>query len=213
MSNYVKVLQVNVNRNGTTTENVLQTAIELDIKVLVIQEPWVIARDSNNRKYRSIIHSSYYQILPNYGTLRPRTLVYVARELQASLAQNSLSDPDCLIIDLSLGALKMQLINFYNAIHPEDPNSILTILREDILPTTLFDSSLLLGDFNTHHPWWDPLRPQSSHAIHLISYIESHSLRLLNKIGEGTFYRSNMSTPSVLDLSFATSGIVTKIKD
>jgi len=47
----------------------------------------------------------------------------------------------------------MQLINFYNAIHPEDPNSILTILREDILPTTLYDSSLLLGDFNTHYPW------------------------------------------------------------
>ena len=85
--------------------------------------------------------------------MRPRTLIYVARELQASLAQNSPSDPDCLIIDLSLGVLKMQLINFYNAIHPEDPNSILTILREDILPNTLFDSSLLLGDFNTHHPW------------------------------------------------------------
>jgi hypothetical protein len=148
-----------VNRNGTTTENVLQTAIELDIKVLVIQELWVIVRDSNNRKYRSIIYSSYYQILPNYGTLRPRTLIYIARELQASLAQNSLSDPDCLIIDLSLGILKMQLINFYNTIHSEDPNSILTILREDILPTTLFDSSLLLGDFNIYHPWWDPLRP------------------------------------------------------
>jgi hypothetical protein len=145
--------------------------------------------------------------------LRPRTLIYVARELQASLAQNSPSDPDCLIIDLSLGALKMQLINFYNAIHPEDPNSILTILREDILPTTLYNSSLLLGDFNTHHPWWDPLKPQSTHAVHLISYIENHSLRLLNKIGEGTFYRSNMSIPSVLDLSFATSGIITKIKD
>ena len=46
----------------------------------------------------------------------------------------------------------MQLINFYNVIHLEDPNSILTILREDVLPTTLFNSSLLLGDFNTHHP-------------------------------------------------------------
>ena len=86
MSSYVKVLQVNVNRNSSITENVLQTAIELDIKVLVIQEPWVIVRDSNNRKYRSIIYSSYYQILPNYGTLRPRTLIYVARKLQASLA-------------------------------------------------------------------------------------------------------------------------------
>jgi hypothetical protein len=84
--------------------------------------------------------------------LRPRTLIYIARELQASLAQNSPSDPDCLIIDLSLGTLKIQLINFYNTIHSEDPNSILTILREDILPTTLFNSSLLLGDFNTHYP-------------------------------------------------------------
>ena len=108
----------------------------------------------------------------------------------------------------------MQLINFYNVIYPEDPNSILTILREDILPTTLYNSSLLLGDFNTHYPQWNPLKkPQSTHAIHLISYIENHSLRLLNKPGEGTFYRPNMSIPSVLDLSFATSGIVTKIKD
>jgi len=107
MSSYIKVLQINVNHSGPTTENVLQMAIELDIKVLVIQEPWIIARDSTNRRYRSIIYPSYFQILPNYGTLRPRTLVYVARELQASLAQNSPSNPDCLIIDLSLGILKM----------------------------------------------------------------------------------------------------------
>jgi hypothetical protein len=46
----------------------------------------------------------------------------------------------------------MQLINFYNIIHPENPNNILTILRENILPTTLYNSSLLLGNFNTHYP-------------------------------------------------------------
>ena len=151
MSSYVKVLQVNVNRNSSTTENVLQTAIELDIKVLVIQEPWVIA-GNNNREYRSIIYSSYFQILPNYGTLRPRTLFYIACKLQASLASNSPSDPDCLIIDLSLGILKMQLINLYNTVHPENPNSLLTILKEDILPNTLYNSILLLGDFNIYYP-------------------------------------------------------------
>ena len=85
MSSYIKVLQINVNRSSPTTENVLQTAIELDIKVLVIQEPWVIA-GNNNRKYHSIIYPSYFQILSNYSTLRPRTLIYIARELQASLA-------------------------------------------------------------------------------------------------------------------------------
>jgi hypothetical protein len=47
----------------------------------------------------------------------------------------------------------MQLINFYNAVHLEDPNNILTILRENILPIILLDSSLLLGDFNMHYPW------------------------------------------------------------
>jgi hypothetical protein len=46
----------------------------------------------------------------------------------------------------------MQLINFYNIVYLEDPNSILIILRENILPTTFLDSSLLLGDFNTHYP-------------------------------------------------------------
>jgi len=46
----------------------------------------------------------------------------------------------------------MQLINVYNVIYLEDPNSILTILREDILPTTLDNSSLLLGDFNIYYP-------------------------------------------------------------
>ena len=59
MSSYVKVLQVNMNRNSTTTENVLELAIELDIKVLVVQEPWVITGD-NNREYRSIIYPSFY---------------------------------------------------------------------------------------------------------------------------------------------------------
>jgi hypothetical protein len=83
--------------------------------------------------------------------LRPRTLVYIARELQASLAQNLSSDPNYLIIDLSLGILKMQLINFYNIIYSENPNSILTILRENILPITFYNSSLLLGDFNIYY--------------------------------------------------------------
>jgi len=47
----------------------------------------------------------------------------------------------------------MQLINFYNAIYPKDPNNILIILREDILLITLFNSSLLLSDFNIYYPW------------------------------------------------------------
>ena len=46
----------------------------------------------------------------------------------------------------------MQLINLYNIVYLEDPNSLLTILREDILPNTFYNSTLLLGDFNTYYP-------------------------------------------------------------
>ena len=73
--------------------------------------------------------------------------------------------------------------------------------------------SIILGDFNTHHPQQDPLRAQSSNTIHLLDLIKAYKLELLNTLGEGTFYRPNMSTPSVIDLSFATKGIVNKIQD
>ena len=77
-----KILQINVNRNSSTTENVLQVAIELNIKILAIQEPWVI---KNNNIYRTINHSSFSQILPNYSTFRPRVAFYISRDIKASL--------------------------------------------------------------------------------------------------------------------------------
>ena len=51
-----KILQININRNSITIENILQMAIELNIKILVIQESWVI---SNSNEFRSINHSSF----------------------------------------------------------------------------------------------------------------------------------------------------------
>jgi hypothetical protein len=39
LMNNIKILQININRNANTTENILQMAIELGIKILVIQEP------------------------------------------------------------------------------------------------------------------------------------------------------------------------------
>ena len=62
-----KILQININRNSITTENILQMAIELNIKILAIQEPWVISNNSNescsitnnSNEFRSINHPSF----------------------------------------------------------------------------------------------------------------------------------------------------------
>ncbi len=210
MNSETKVLQININRSLETTEHVLQLAIELNISILAIQEPWTIREDNNT--YRSVNHSSFNQILPNYGSFRPRVLFYVNKRIVSSLAPNSPLDPDCMFLDIIVN--KIQIINFYNAKHPNIDNSITTLERDGILPNLLNSNTILLGDFNIHHPWWDPYytKPSPNSGL-LVNYIESNSLSLLNIIGEGTFYRTNMERPSVLDLTFATQGIYNKIEN
>jgi hypothetical protein len=88
-------------------------------------------------------------VLPNYGAFRPRTLFYVSQDLRANLAQISLKDPDCVIIDI----FNIQLFNIYNTTYPNIQNSISTIQREGIFPDSLAENTIILGDFNTHYPW------------------------------------------------------------
>jgi ribonuclease HI len=206
----LKTLQINVNRSLPTTEHVLQLAIELNISILAIQEPWTI-KDNTTTSFRSINHSSFRQVLPNYGSFRPRVIFYILNNINITLAPNSPQDPDCIIIDIA--EYNIQLINIYNATYPNIPNSTITLLRPGIIPNLLANKTILLGDFNIHHPWWDPLAQPSPNSDILLDLIENYNLSLLNNPGEGTFYRPNMATPSVLDLTFASQGIVNKIED
>ncbi|KAF2629300.1 DNase I-like protein, partial [Macroventuria anomochaeta] len=74
--------------------------------------------------------------------------------------------------------------------------------------------SLLLGDFNTHHPWWEPqCLAVSPGADSFVEWIESQHLELLNTPGTGTFFRSNMSRESVLDLSFVSQDLASRVED
>ena len=72
LSSSIKILQVNLNRSDAATESALQIAIELQVDLVVVQEPWVT--DDNTR---STAHQSFTQILPpdNGNNLRPRTMV------------------------------------------------------------------------------------------------------------------------------------------
>lgn len=82
-----------------------------------------------------------------------------------------------------------------------------------ILPSPLHQHSIVLGDFNSHHPWWDPLHDKSRNADDLVEWIENNNLFLLNTPGTGTFYRANMDTPTVIDLTLNTRSLVDKIQD
>ena len=68
-------------------------AIELNIKILAIQEPWVISNNSNescsitnnSNEFRSINHPSFKQLFPNYSTFRPRVLFLIVKNTLQSL--------------------------------------------------------------------------------------------------------------------------------
>ena len=144
--------------------------------------------------------------------LRPRTLFYINKALSfINIAIESPQDPDCLIIDINNENSKIQVINIYNE---KDLNGTGTFTMDrGLLLNPLYQHSIVLGDFNTHHPWWDPLHDKSPAADDLVEWITTSNLLLLNEPGIGTFYRPHMEIPTVIDLTLTTSNLVDKIQD
>ena len=149
----IKVLQVNLNRSALATESALDLAVGLGVDIIAVQEPWVFPKlDGDYTTTRLVIHQGYTQILPYYGSLRPRTLFYIAKAslALANIATESPQNPDYLILDINTRDSRVQVINIYNQKHL-NKSGIYTINRE-LLPSPLARNTVVLGDFNTHHP-------------------------------------------------------------
>ena len=68
--------------------------------------------------------------------------------------------------------------------------------------------AILAGDFNIRHPSWDPNgRDNSIRAREFLDWIEKNDFLLRNVQGTPTFYRSHLTNPSVLDLTFTKGGL------
>ena len=158
LSKSIKVLQLN-----------LQLAIELKVHLVIVQEPWLIPnnQDLDYANTRSISHQGFTQILPNYDPiLRPRILVYVSRSCFAQLNLSSISSqgPDLLILYIKDKNLGFKLFNIYN--EKDQSNTSSRTLERALYSQILSINSLVLGDFNTHHPWWDPCQaPGASQGL------------------------------------------------
>lgn len=205
-----RVMQVNLNRSEKATESALEVGIELNIDIILVQEPWILKEGSTSR---SIAHSSFTQILPKYKDNRPRTLAYISKYYRntVTLATSSPEDPDLLVLDIGEGSPKIQILNIYNEADLAG-EGVYTIER-CLFERQINSSSILLGDFNSHHPWWDPLAKKSTNADKLVDWFEEQELELINTPGIGTFYRPNLARESVLDLTLATPHLASQIQD
>ena len=165
ISSSIKVLQVNLNRSALATESALQVAIELRADLVVVQEPYIIQGDLP----KSINHPSFVQVLPLNVLPQPRVLVYVSRTIKpvVSRAVNSPQDPDVLVIDIIEGNQKVQLFNIYNKDNQKGIGR--NTLNKAIYPSRFSSNTVVLGDFNTYYPWWDPLGTMSQGAEDLVN--------------------------------------------
>jgi len=140
-------------------------------------------------------------------------MAYIAKGYKptVNIAINSPSDPDLLVLDVNDQGKVYQIMNIYNEDDQagEGPKTIET----QLLSLSLCPDSIVLGDFNTHHPIWDPLAPKSAKADDLVDWANLNNLCLLNNPGEPTFNRPNLRQPSVIDLTFASDLIANKIHD
>ena len=213
ISTSVKILQINLNKSSIATESALQLVIELKVDLVLVQEPWLVTRDpsKNWSSTRSVLHPSYTQILPIVQELRPRTLVYIARGFKHIVNLVPIVDLYILILDIIEGSQRLQLVNIYNKDSQieGEPRTLERVLYNRAISPSI----VLLGDFNTHYPQWDPLARKTQGANTLVEQIESKDLILLNTPGVGTFYRPNLARENTLDLTFASSSIASKVQD
>lgn len=206
----LRILQNNVYKNIPAMHTCLDIAFEQKIDYVLFQEPWI-----NSDYTNTISHSSYYCIIPEIYNIRQRVLVF-ARKLsrfQSILRSDIFLDPDCLIIDIKdkYNQLEtLQLINIYNQKSLLENEQKWTIERL-IEKYTPGKNTILGGDFNLHHTWWNSeANNSSSQANKTVQWLESHDMELLNEPDQPTFFRKNLKSLSVIDLDFISADLNNK---
>lgn len=219
MERHLKVIQSNIMKSSPLTESLLQTALENNVSLVLVQEPRLITHQSptqlHSNNIRSINHPSFFQLIPK--TIlpnKPRVLAYILKSscFNICLREDLTSDPDYMILEVRHGGNKFFIYNIYNQkdqLQSTSPRTFERVLKD----TRPLNPCLILGDFNLHHPSWDPLSCQTPGAQSFVDWTEDNNLTLLNCAGEGTFYRPQMERETVLDLTYATTSLVRKIID
>ena len=200
MSSEIRFLQNNVGRTPDYMVTCLESGLELGTDFILFQEPYI-------REGSTISHPSYDAILPSSSSssssIRPRVAIFHRKLSRFGFCQrDDLSSPDLLVIDI-LGSQisNLQLINIYNEKSLEPGINTWTIERAlgDLVPSK---NSILAGDFNAHHSWWNSTISSPIRAEALTQWLQKYDFDLISQPDQSTFYRENLTSLSVIDLVF-----------
>ena len=208
----ISIMQHNTARYSNIMHSCLETAVKSSIDLVLIQEPSIIFQDNIAI---TVSHPAYYCILPNSSNnIRPRVAIYIRKLANLTYCQRTdlTSDSDIIILDISGSNIEsFQIINIYNEKSLDcQLNSTSYTVERSLQSIQLSTETLIVGDFNAHHSWWNSLITNSVRSDILVSWLNHNNCELINEPDIQTCARS---TNSVIDLSFATQKLYSLISD
>jgi endonuclease/exonuclease/phosphatase (EEP) superfamily protein YafD len=155
-ASYVKVLQVNLNRQDVAFQSALEHALEIEADIVLFQEPYT-PKNHRTGGFIGLQHSAFYTVTPQPGSLssigeRPRVLTYIrkAAELEFTTRYDLCCDPDLQIIQVSSAIEPFYIANVYNEQRLVEGSRQYTVNR--LLRHMHFDMpAIIAGDFNAHY--------------------------------------------------------------
>ena len=204
----IQFIQHNANKSSPIMHTCLDYAIELKTDFILFQEPYV-AKDN----ITTISHSAFYCIMPTTQNIRPRVMIFARKQSRFDFCLRSdiCTDNDILIIDIIDKTNKftdtIQLINIYNEKSLKENCNEYTVQRK-LHQITPHKNTILCGDLNAHHSWWNSNITTSKNAENLVNWLDKYNFELLNKPDLQTCFRLNTS---VINLTFTTKNLNNKL--
>ena len=203
-----RLLQYNIRKSkDTVAAPLLADPRTRQFHILAIQEPW------NN----PFVQTSYNPSSSNFWlsaqeVQTARVAFYISKDISLSSWTVRHISPDLAVLNIQIQfqdeVRDIQIYNVYNpppySLYDSTGPTTLRDLKQDLISYPN-EYTIVLGDFNLHHPIWNSRSRLTQHAYadFLIDIMDEFKFQLLTPQGLETW--SARDTNSTIDLTFATS--------
>src|SRR6201996_3284920 len=195
------LLQYNVNKSRKKVLiGLFQDPTIQELDILAIQEPW--RNTASGKGYNT--QSTFYLI--EEEALDTRVSIYINRRIPIEEWSLVYRSKDLITISIQIGQRKVYIHNLYLPPSEHSNRAIPATLIKLLELLKLEGEHIALGDFNLHHPLWNPAN-NGHHEIAdlLVEELQLEGLELTtpNGIITRNCYRDGQLQQSTLDLIFS----------